>query len=359
MPDYCCACWWSQEDPEDVELNIGSCELHGLVSLMKKLVIALPEERWSHFFSVEKRRKILMDFPEASVFPQGIADWQNHREELEQAEIILTGWGARPLPDWYEGEMARLILVLAGATRGNVPVVPKGARLVSASPALGFGVAEYCLSMLINAGKRCYWLANQTRRGEWRESVSRYGNWFELYGTTVGVIGCGSVGQALLHLLRPFHCEVLVYDPYLDEEVIASLGGRKAQSLGELFKRSRAVCLLASLNEHSRGMLGSEEFSLLQDGAVFINAARAPLIREEEFVRELGKQRFVAVLDVAEEEPPAADHPYRLLPNVMLTPHLAGAVAENRRRMGDYIYKQLYQYIGDSQVDSLMLEKVK
>lgn len=326
---------------------------------MKNLMIILPQERWTGFFSAEQRQKILTDFPGASVYPNGIVRWEDHREELEQAEIVLTGWGAKSLPNWYRGDQSRLFLVLAGATRGNVPRVPEGARLISAAPALGFGVAEYCLSMMINAAKRCHWLANQTRKGEWRESIDRYGQWFELYGTTVGIIGCGSVGKALMSLLAPFGCKIMVYDPYVEAGAITALGGCKVESLGGLFERSRVVCLLAPLDESSKGMLGKPEFSRLQDGAVFINAARAGLIREEEFVEELKKERFVAVLDVAVEEPPSVNHPYRCLSNVMFTPHLAGAVAENRRRMGDFIYDQLYRYMEESVEDSIALENVK
>lgn len=84
-------------------------------------------------------------------------------------------------------------------------------------------------------------------------------------------------------------------------------------------------------------MIRGEHFRLLPPGALFVNTARGAIIHEQEMIEELRKGRFVACLDVTEQEPPAPGHPLRELPNVWLTPHEAGAVAQNLLRIGAFV----------------------
>lgn len=312
---------------------------------MRTLFIALPRDRWETFFSRAQRETIRRDFELVYEAGEGAIDWEECRHELDEADILLTGWGVGSAPTHFSPKNLKLVLVAAGAIKHLVPKCDPSVQVISATAALGFGVAEYCLSMLVNAAKRLHWLANATAsQNKWREGMNRYGPWFELYQSTVGIVGFGCSGRALATLLRPHHCNVIAYDPFVSAEEMSALGVRKIEHLDELFTCSRAVCLLAAVNESSKGMIGGRELSLLPEGAVFLNAARADLLREAEVVEELRKERLVAVIDVAKQEPPPPDHPFRHLPNVILTPHVAGAVAENRHRMGDFIYDALYNY---------------
>ncbi len=91
-------------------------------------------------------------------------------------------------------------------------------------------------------------------------------------------------------------------------------------------------------------MVRGKHFALLREGSVFINTARGILIDQEEMVQELRKGRFVACLDVTVPEPLPLDHPLRLLPNVLVTPHEAGAFAENLVRIGELIAEEVERY---------------
>lgn len=322
--------------------------------MKKKLLIALPPRQLKAFCSEKQIERLCRDYEVSYPTRWDTPDWDGDEEKLESAEILFTGWRAKMLPQWYQGSNLQIVLIAAGNMAPYIPYVPSQAKLIGAGEALGFGVAEYCISMLINAAKRIHWLAVGTRKGGWRDEDIGFGPWFELYGNSVGIIGFGHAGRALARLLRPFDCRVKVYDPYVSKEEIEAMGATYEENLTELFSSCRSVCLLAALTKESRGLLGAEHFSKLPDGAVFLNAARAPIIREEEFIQELKKKRFVAVIDVANQEPPDLDHPFRKLPNVILSPHIAGAVADNRRRMGDYLIRALYAHENNLLFDSVL-----
>jgi len=93
-------------------------------------------------------------------------------------------------------------------------------------------------------------------------------------------------------------------------------------------------------------MLNSANLPLLQDGALFINTARGTLVEEPALIRELETGRIFACIDVADPEPPAIDHPFRTLDNVILTPHIAGGHTVNgRHKLGRNSIKEIYNYL--------------
>ncbi|MCD6175238.1 MAG: hypothetical protein J7K65_05655, partial [Planctomycetes bacterium] len=97
--------------------------------------------------------------------------------------------------------------------------------------------------------------------------------------------------------------------------------------------------------KETKGMIKGEHFRLLPDGAVFINTARGAIVNEQEMIEELKKKRFVACLDATDPEPPIENSPLRTLPNVILTPHQAGAIAENMLRMGTFVADEIEAFV--------------
>jgi phosphoglycerate dehydrogenase-like enzyme len=160
------------------------------------------------------------------------------------------------------------------------------------------------------------------------------------------VIGAGYVGRILIGLLQHFPCDVFLYDPYYSVEHARQLGARKLESLDEVFSTCDVVSLNAPVTSETKGMLRGRHFALLRDGALFINTARGVLVNESELIEELRTGRFVACLDVTDPvEPPPADHPFRVLPNVLLTPHIAGAVAQNLFRIGACVADEVEAFV--------------
>ncbi len=259
-------------------------------------------------------------------------------KHLPSADIALTSWDTARFDEDVLAAAPELKLVChaAGSVR---PIVSgefwkRGIRVTSSAAAISHGVAEFCLGLILMASKRVFWLAQGARRGEWMEGAAGFGGMFELYRQNVGVIGTGHIGKHLIRLFRNFDCKVLAYDPYLSSKSAAKLGCEKVETLNELFSRCRAVSLNAPSNEGTRHMLRGQHFATLPKGAVFVNTAGSIQIHETEFIEELRKGHFVACIDRCEVEPCALDHPYRTLPNVILTPHIAGAAADNLQRVG-------------------------
>jgi len=283
------------------------------------------------------------------------------REQIGGADIVLTSWDTACLDAGVVAQAGQLKLVChaAGSVR---PVVSDalwraGVRVTSGAAAISHGVAEYCLGLALMASKRVFWLAEGVKRGFWMEPQGCFGGIFELYRQNVGVIGAGHIGSRLIQLFGNFDCEVLLYDPFCPDERATAMGCRKVASLEELFARCRVVSLNAPTNEGTRHMLRGRHFASLRPGSVFINTAGSIQIHEAEFLEELRKGRFVACIDRCEQEPCALDHPYRTLPNVILTPHIAGVAAENRLRIGTMVVDDALAFLRGERLEGEVTEE--
>ena len=267
---------------------------------------------------------------------------ENH---IGDADIVISGWGTAPLGTDVMARAGRLKL-LAHAAGSVRPVVSdalwdRGVQVTSAAAAIACGVAEFCLGLILIAPKRAFWAGLSCRQGEWREGLATFGGPQDIYQETIGIIGAGHVGRALCELLRNFTCRVILFDPYCSSEAAAALGAEKVDTLDAVFEQSLVVSLNAPTTEETRKMLRGRHFRLLREGAVFINTARAAIVDQAEMIEELEKGRFVACLDVTDPEPPPPSSRLRSLPNVWLTPHEAGAVAQNLRRIGTSVADEI------------------
>ncbi len=270
------------------------------------------------------------------------------RAHARDAEIIVSGWGTQAVDGAVLASAPALKLV-AHAAGSIKPMMSdeawnRGVRVTGAAQAIAAGVAEFCLGLILTVSKRVPWLAERVREGHWSRSDDLFGKPFEIYRQRVGIIGASNVGRRLAELLRPFGCTVVIYDPYWTRERIEALGAVKAESLEEIFRECRVVSLNAPTTKETERMIRGSHFALLRDGAVFINTARAILVDQDEMLAELRRGRFVACLDVTLPEPPPIDHALRRLPNVLITPHVAGAVGENLMRIGEFIAEEIVRY---------------
>jgi len=224
-------------------------------------------------------------------------------------------------------------------------VYDRGITVTTAAVANGTAVAEFAMALITMSLKNA-WPSILAIRSEGRTAWGRQG-WGTRRGTylaTIGIIGAGATGRELLRLLRSYACDVLLYDPYVDEGQARELGATKAD-LDDLMARSDVVSLHAPNLADLRHMINADRLARMKDGACFINTARGALVDEQALVAELRTGRITACLDVSDPEPPAEDSPLYALPNVILTPHLAGAVAMDCRRMGALCIEELERYI--------------
>ncbi|WP_212961489.1 hydroxyacid dehydrogenase [Cohnella xylanilytica] len=264
-------------------------------------------------------------------------------ELARDADIAVTSWGCGPLTRRVLDRAPRLRLVLHAAGSVKPILSPelwaRGIRVSQAAAALSRGVAETALVLTIASLKDMWRLSRATREGAWGPTDSVR----EMYGVRIGVLGAGRAGSQYIRLLRAFDVEILVYDPYVDEAGAAAIGARKA-GLEETLRESDVVSVhLPSLSETYR-LLNRDRLALLKDSCVLINTARGAVIDEEALAAELRRGRLFACLDVTDPEPPAPDHPFRTLPNVILLPHIAGAVSNGLHRVGRFALEELRSY---------------
>ncbi len=264
------------------------------------------------------------------------AAWQKHAHEIS---ALITGWDS-PCPGDHRLSLAPNLQLLVHAAGSVKPVLSpqiwaRSIRVATANHALARGVAETTLGLIITGLKGIFPTSTLTRQGGWKDGALTLSTFpvRELYDITVGLIGAGAIGRQLISLLKPFEVEILLADPYLDPAQARELGV-KLVSLDELLAQSQVVSLHAPALPGNRHLLSKREFALMQNHAIFINTARGMLIDEPALATELATGRIWAFLDVTDPEPPAVDHPFRTLPNVVLTPHIAGALANGCRRLG-------------------------
>ena len=262
------------------------------------------------------------------------------------ADIAVTSWGNTTLTEDILDMCPNLKLVVHAA--GSVkPIVSdalweRGIRLTASPKPLGMGVAETALGLAITASKNVYNLNTSMHGGNWAEGKNEVR---ELYEITVGVISAGWVGRHFIKLLQNFDVDVLLYDPFVTDAQAEAMGCKKAD-LETLLKTSDIVSVHAPSIPATNHMLNAETLKWMKKDALLINTSRGTLIDEKALYDHMvaGNLKY-ACLDVFDPEPPAADHPLRTLPNVILTPHLAGLVTNGQRRIGMHAAQEIERFL--------------
>ena len=144
----------------------------------------------------------------------------------------------------------------------------------------------------------------------------------ELTGRRVGLVGCGHVGKRLIELLRPFHVDLLVCDPYLPAETAGHLEIRRG-SLLEVLQHAEILVIQVPLTPKTERLIGEKELDLFGTGKILVNCSRGRVLDQAALVRRLQAGELIAGLDVFDPEPLETDSPLRSLPNAILSPHIA------------------------------------
>ncbi|WP_245657582.1 hydroxyacid dehydrogenase [Herbidospora mongoliensis] len=255
---------------------------------------------------------------------------QASRRRLKTTEILITGWGC-PVLDAEALDAAPLLKAVvhaAGSVKGHVTpeVFARGIVVSSAADANAIPVAEFTLAMILLANKAVPRLVREYHAAREDLGLLTQHNDLGNYRKVVGIVGASRIGRRVIELLRPFDLQVLVADPYATDLV--------THDLDEVVGRSDVVSIHAPATRETYRMMGAERLRALKDGATLINTARGSLVDEAALIAELQKRRIFAILDVTDPEPPAADSPLWTLPNVVLTPHVAGALGSEVARLG-------------------------
>ena len=244
-------------------------------------------------------------------------------EQIAALDGVLSlgpGWKPETLAKGAE----RLLIVArfgVGYDMCDVAALTAHDVLLTTTPgATDLPVAGGVLGMMLALSRKLFTKDRLVREGRWHERAHHQGT--EIGGKVLGIVGFGGAGRTLCGLVRPFAMQVVAYDPFVSDAVLAEQGVTRAATLQELFSRSDYISIHCLLNETTRGLINRDLFDLMKPTAYFFNAARGPIVNECDLIETLRSGSIAgAGLDVFEQEPPSPDNPLLQMENVILAPH--------------------------------------
>ncbi|MET9518195.1 hydroxyacid dehydrogenase [Streptomyces sp. NPDC002994] len=268
------------------------------------------------------------------------------RKALSRADVLISGWGC-PLVDagvLADAPRLRAVMHAAGSVKQVLApeVWERGITVSSAAPANAGPVADYTVAAIHLAAKRAFRTAGEYRAGRPRDLTVSPATGF--LDRTVGVVGASKIGRLVLARLAGAGVRLLVHDPYLAAAEAAALGGELV-ALDALLTASDIVTLHAPLLPGTRHLIDARALALLRDGAILINTARGGLVDTEALAAHCADGRIDAVLDVTDPEPLPPGHVLLGLPNVLVTPHIAGAMGTEVRLLGEFAVAEAERFV--------------
>ena len=273
-------------------------------------------------------------------------DTDEARAILADADVLIGHWGC---PKLDEAALAAapglgLFAYAAGTVKMQVcdAVFDRGVRVTSGANANAEPVAEFTLAAILFANKAVLWRRGPAGMASGMADLTNNarGN----HGRTIGIIGASQIGRRVIELLRPFpHLAVQVYDPYLSKDDAVTLGVEKVE-LDELCASVDVLSIPAPALPETMHMIGTAQIAALRDGATIINTARGPLLDHEALLPHVSSGRLFAMLDVTDPEPLEPDSPLLDLPNVWLSPHLAGSQGSELARMTEFVVEEVRRW---------------
>ena len=297
------------------------------------VLLQIPRIRYEQIFDAQTRVR-LSDL--AEVFgPFDEVGTRTLSPRLSEADAVFMPSGTRLSAETLDSAPR---LQWISTTSGGPPNIyygvafRRGIVVSDCRRAFGRAVAEMALGLYLATARDIVAHDRALHTADGWEAAPKDRN-REASHRTLGFVGFGSNARTLAPFLAPFEPEMLVYDPFIPEEVLTSFGAHPA-SLSAVFARSDAVFLLATPNPDNLALVGAAELDLLRPDAILLVISRASLVDETALIERLSARRFRAAMDVYEHEPLPAGHPYRSLPNVVLAPHRAGGTQESYWRIG-------------------------
>ncbi len=273
------------------------------------------------------------------LLPDGVSE-ENLIKELEDCDILLMCY--TPITKNVIDSAKRLKAIIkygVGIDAIDIPAANvRGIVVVNIPEYAEETVAEGAFAMLIALAKKLPTLQKQMNSKAWVwPSCEWLGH--DIAGKTLGIIGCGKIGSSMARMAGlGFKARVIGYDPSKSEEELAKRGIQKYDDLSEMLKECDFISVHAVLNNETKHLIGSKEFSVMKETAIIINSARGALIDELALLNALEKKQIAgAGLDVYSQEPlNKMNHPLKKLyemDNVILLPHLTFYTHEAMHRL--------------------------
>ena len=289
---------------------------------MTKVVLAMAPGLSRRLFSPDQWRR-LHDLVEVTKDPS-------------EAEVLLTSWGAPALdePFLQSTPALRAVIHAAGTVKGFVTeaVWDRGISVTSATAANAIPTAEFAAAMILLATKNTFLVRDRFRENR---AMPPFDPTVGAYQRTVGIVGAGRVGRHVMRLLEPTDLRIVVSDPFHPDGI----------ALDDLMATSDVVSIHAPALLETHHLIDRRRLALMRDGMTLVNTARGWCVDHDALTDELVSGRLHAVLDTTDPEPLPADSPLWDLPNVVLTPHMAGSSGVELHRLAEVAVEELTLFV--------------
>lgn len=263
--------------------------------------------------------------PDAVPYPDGLDD------AIKTADILMVHFC--PVPEKLIQKASHLKLV--GVCRGGFENIDASALRKYEIPLIHIirnaeAVAEFTLGMMLAETRNIARSHQKICKGEWTTDFHNTEFTSTLKNMTVGIVGLGNIGALLAEKLSTLRIKVLGYDAFLPRDIMNQLPVIPVDSIENVFKKADIVSLHLRLTSENKNIIGRRLMNLMKPTAYIINTSRAGLIDEDALVDMLKSHRIAgAALDVFQNEPLNAEHPFLSLDNITLTPHIAGDTVDS------------------------------
>ena len=276
--------------------------------------------------------------PGAVVLPEDLV------AEIETFDVLVVQFAPVSSALIDAATNLKMICVLRGGTE-NVDVdhaTDRGICVLNTPGRLARAVAECAVGMILAEIRNIARAHHLLQEGVWSRDFPNKADIPELGGRTVGLVGYGAIAQYAAQFLLGFDCRVIAFDPYFEGDP----GRVELTDLDTVLTESDVISLHARLTEETENLIDAAAFDKMKPNAILVNTARSGLINEAALVSALKSQKIMgAAIDVFDEEPIDGSHPLVGLPNVTITPHLAGSTADGFRnspkRMAAFLHQCL------------------
>jgi len=221
-------------------------------------------------------------------------------------------------------EKCRLIMTLSvgydcidveAATRKGIPVC-------SCATYCTDEVANHAMTLLLTVSRKIHEIIPQSAEAVWdHKGVKPISNF---HGKTLGILGLGKIGRAIVPKAKGFGMNVAAFDPYIADDIFDLVEVERKYEMEEILKEADFITIHTPLTAETRHMIDERALGLMKPNSVIINTARGAVIEENALVKALNQRRIGgAGIDVLEKEPPTKDHPLLACGNALVTPHIA------------------------------------
>jgi D-3-phosphoglycerate dehydrogenase / 2-oxoglutarate reductase len=289
--------------------------------------------------AIFKDRGVTVDFQ-----PNLGKDKDKLAEAINGFDGLAIRSATKVTPKILERAQGLKVIGRAGIGVDNVDIPAATARgIIVMNTPFGNSIttAEHAITLMLSLARQIPEADASTRAGKWEKNKFLG---VEIYGKTLGVIGCGNIGSIVADRAVGMKMKVIAYDPYLSKERAIDLGVEKVE-LEELLRRSDFITLHTPLTDKTRNIINAESLALTKKSLRLVNCARGGLVDEAALFAALSSGRIAgAALDVFSTEP-ATESPLFALPNVVCTPHLGAATTEAQENVALQIAEQMSDYL--------------